>query len=383
MTPTWDVVVIGAGIVGAAVAHACADSGLSVAVVDRGGAVGRTTGSGEGNLLVSDKEPGPELDLAVASLARWGELATELGPVIEWEAKGGLVVARSDEALDGARALADAQRPHGVSAEVVAADELTHLEAHLHPDLVGGVAYPQDAQVQPMLATAHLLATVRRRGGSVRAQTVVTGLRRHGDRVVGIDTDRGAFGAGAVVNAAGTWGGEIAAMAGVSVPIEPRRGAILVTEALAPGTITRKVYGADYVGAVTSTSSGLETSPVVEQTVSGTVLVGSSRERVGFDRTPSPDVWARMAAQAVALFPFLADVAVLRTYQGFRPWCADGLPVIGPDPRAPGLIHACGHEGSGIGLAPATGQLVAQLISGAAPICDPTPFRPERFAEAA
>ena len=90
----------------------------------------------------------------------------------------------------------------------------------------------------------------------------------------------------------------------------------------------------------------------------------------------------RLAAQAVGLFPFLADVTLLRTYLGFRPYCPDHLPIIGEDPRAPGLIHACGHEGAGIGLAAATAELLAQHVTGRTPDLDLTPFRPDRFDEA-
>jgi glycine/D-amino acid oxidase-like deaminating enzyme len=155
-----------------------------------------------------------------------------------------------------------------------------------------------------------------------------------------------------------------------------------VTEPLPP-TVHHKVYGADYVANVASDSAGLETSPVVESTRAGTVLIGASRERVGFERTTSYDVLGRLAAQAVALFPVLADARVQRAYRGFRPYCPDHLPVIGPDPRVDGLVHACGHEGAGIGLAPATALLVAECITGVPPSIGLEAFSPLRFGEAA
>ena len=133
---------------------------------------------------------------------------------------------------------------------------------------------------------------------------------------------------------------------------------------------------------VASSDAGLETSVVIEGTRGGTVLIGASRERVGFDRTMSLRVVLRLAAQAVGLFPFLADVSLLRTYLGFRPYCRDHLPIIGEDPRVPGLVHACGHEGAGIGLAAATAELLAQHVTGRAPALDLAPFRPDRFDDA-
>ena len=121
----------------------------------------------------------------------------------------------------------------------------------------------------------------------------------------------------------------------------------------------------------------------MESTRSGTVLIGASRERVGFDRTVSYDVLGRLAAQAITLFPVLAGVRVQRTYRGFRPYCPDHLPVIGPDARVDGLLHACGHEGAGVGLAPGTAALVTEAITGAPASLSLDPFSPLRFGEAA
>ncbi|MGP3963799.1 NAD(P)/FAD-dependent oxidoreductase [Nonomuraea sp. 3N208] len=377
-----DVIVVGAGVVGAACAYYAARAGLDVTVIDRGPVAGGTTGSGEGNVLVSDKEPGPELELAVLSNRLWRTLAGHGG--FEFEAKGGLVVAETPEIQ---RQLTDLAAKQDVEHAVVASDALSDYEPHLAQGLAGGVYYPQDAQVQPMLAAATLLkhgADSYGRGTlRLRLGAEVTGFVRSGERVTGVRTTHGDVLGGAVINAAGTWGGEVAALAGVRLPVLPRRGFILVTEPLPEPLIRHKVYTAAYVTNVASDSAGLETSAVVEGTVAGTVLIGASRERVGFDRTTSVPVLARLAAQAVALFPVLRSVRVIRSYCGFRPYCPDHLPVIGADPRAPGLYHACGHEGAGIGLAPATGHLLAQVVTGAQPDLDLRPFRPDRFPEEA
>lgn len=373
-----DVIVIGAGVVGAACAYYAARAGLDVTVVDRGPVSGGTTGAGEGNILVSDKEPGPELDLALLSNRLWRELSALGG--FEFEAKGGLVVAETGEVQ---RQLTELAAKQGVEHTVVPGSALRDYEPHLAPGLAGGVHYPQDAQVQPMLAAAELIRHGAESYGHgtlhLRTGVTVTGFLRDGDRVTGVRTSHGDILGGAVVNAAGTWGGEIAALAGIDLPVLPRRGFILVTEPLREPLIRHKVYTAAYVTNVASDSAALETSAVVEGTPAGTVLIGASRERVGFDRTTSLPVLSKLAEQAVALFPALRDVRAIRSYHGFRPYCPDHLPVIGEDPRAPGLHHACGHEGAGIGLAPATGYLLAQRLAGLRPDLDLHPFRPDRF----
>ncbi|MGH3712272.1 MAG: NAD(P)/FAD-dependent oxidoreductase [Micromonosporaceae bacterium] len=372
-----DVVVVGAGVIGAACAEALSARGVRVTVLDRGAPAAATSASGEGNVLVSDKAPGPELALAQASRRRWPELlaALDLAPAaVEWDSKGGLVVATTDASAAALAGFADAQRAAGVDARPVARDEAVALEPHLTRELAYAVHYPEDAQLQPVLATTALLAAVRRRGGEVRAGVTATGVRRTAGGVV-CETSTGPVPCDAVVNACGPWAGEF----GPPIAVLPRRGNILVTAPL-PELVRHKVYDADYVGAVTSGDAELQTSAVVESTHGGTVLIGSSRERVGFDETIRVAALRQMAARAVRLFPVLARVPVIRAYGGFRPYTPDHLPVIGPDPRLPGLWHATGHEGAGIGLAPATGQLLAELLTGAAPHVDPAPFRVDRPA---
>ncbi|WP_055552186.1 FAD-binding oxidoreductase [Streptomyces sp. NBRC 110028] len=382
-----DVLVIGAGIIGAACAYYCTSAGLRVTVVERGAIGGGTTGACEGNILVSDKEAGPELDLALLSSRLWREIRDDLGSAaLEYHAKGGVVVAGSDATAAGLRQLTAEQRAAGVEVVDIGPGELSELEPNLTPEVAGGAHYPQDAQVQPVLAAAHLLRQARARGATVHSGVNVTGFLRdrHG-AVTGVRTDAAALPAlhaRWVVNAAGTWAGQLAGLAGAPLPVLPRKGFILVTEPL-PRVVRHKVYTAEYVANVASDDAGPATSVVVEGTRAGTVLIGASRERVGFDRAVALPVLRRLADQAIGLFPFLAEVALLRSYLGFRPYCPDHLPVIGPDPRAPGLVHACGHEGAGIGLAPATGHLLAQALTGRAPDLLLTPFRPQRFEEAA
>lgn len=373
-----DVVVIGGGAVGAACAYFAARAGLSVAVLERGAIASGTSSACEGNILVSDKEAGPELTLAQYSQDLWrGELA-EFGHLWEFESKGGLVVSARPGTQENLARLAERQRNAGITVEMVPGPELLDFEPQLNPNMSGGAYYPQDAQVQPMLATAHLLRLARELGACVHTGTSVTGFLRQGDAVTGVVTSGGTVSASAVVNAAGTWGGAVAALADVNVPVLPRKGYVLVTEPL-PVMIRHKVYAAEYVDNVASSDAGLQTSPVVEGTGGGTILIGSSRERVGFDKSFDPQVIAAMAAKAIVLFPFLSRAKALRSYFGFRPYCPDHLPVIGADPRAPGLWHACGHEGAGIGLSVGTGALIAAGLAGVAPAMDLAPFAPERF----
>ena len=373
-----DAIVIGAGIVGASCALSLTNAGLKVLVIDRGAVSSGTTGAGEGNILVSDKDPGPELTLALRSRDLWFEMQADVGDFFELEAKGGVVVARGDnsELLK----LAEHQRAHGVDARVVDGSDLRDLEPFLDPSFSSGVFYPQDAQCQPMLAAAHVIRTVVARGGAFVSNAKVTKVLVQDKKIRGVETTQGEFLAPILVNATGTWAGEIAKMAGSELPIAPRRGFILVTEPTKK-YVFHKVYDSDYVANVASSDADLQTSTVVEGTRSGTILIGASRERVGFDGTMNIEILRRLAAQATSLFPVLRDVQLLRAYRGFRPYAPDHLPVVGEDSLVKGLWHSAGHEGAGIGLAPGSAALITDAILGRPSFMDGTPFSPARFAK--
>ena len=378
MSTTSDVLVIGAGVVGAATAYFATQQGLTVTVLDKGLPASGTSSACEGNILVSDKELGPELELTRYSLDVWhGDLA-EHKRLWEFETKGGIIVASHASSLASLNRVMAAQAGYGVRVDKLDRDDLRKAEPHIAPDALGAASYPEDCQVQPMLVAAHLVRLATQAGARFMADTPVSGFLRSGHRVTGVRTPRGEFSAGAVVNCTGTWAGQLAALAGVNVPVLPRRGFVMVTEPLPP-MVHHKVYAAEYIDNVGSSDAGLQASPVVEGTPSGTILIGSTRERVGFDPAVSTDALRTLARNAVALFPFLEHVKAIRHYHGFRPYCPDHLPVIGHDERAPGLWHAAGHEGAGIGLSAGTGKLLAQALAGRSPDMDLAPFAPARF----
>jgi glycine/D-amino acid oxidase-like deaminating enzyme len=301
----------------------------------------------------------------------------DVGDSFELEAKGGVVVARHDDAP--LMKLATEQSQHGVDIEKCSQSRLHDLEPYLHPDISSGVFYPQDAQCQPMLAAAHVIRTVVQRGGAFISQAKVTRIIVENSAVAGIETSREIFKAPIIVNATGTWAGELAELAGSHLPIAPRKGFILVTEPTQK-YIFHKVYDSDYVANVASSDADLQTSTVVEGTRSGTILIGASRERIGFDGSMNYEILRTLAQQATSLFPTLRAVALLRAYRGCRPYAPDHLPVIGEDATVKGLWHSAGHEGAGIGLAPGSAALITDAILGRKSFMDGAPFSPQRFA---
>ena len=373
-----DAIVIGAGVVGACCALALTNAGLKVLIIDRGPVASGTTGAGEGNILVSDKEPSAELTLAIRSRDLWFEIDTDIGGGFELEAKGGVVVSRSAKGISELKRLSALQKVNGVEVIELDGAGLRKIEPHLSESVDYGVLYPGDAQCQPMLAAAQIIRAVKKRGGSFIQGENVVKINANAGSITGVTTDKNQYVSPIIINATGTWAGEIAKLAGSYLPIMPRRGFILVTSP-APKIVHHKVYDADYVANVASSDADLQSAAVVEGTASGTILIGASRERVGFKGDMDISILRQLARQAISLFPVLADIQLLRAYRGFRPYAPDHLPVIGPDKNITGLWHAAGHEGAGIGLAPATGDLIAAQITGRTPFMDPSAFSPDRF----
>jgi glycine/D-amino acid oxidase-like deaminating enzyme len=383
-----DVVVVGAGIVGAAVARELAVRGVDVTLLDRGAVSSGTTGLGEGNVLCSDKDAGPELELTRAGLALYGELEERLGDEARIRRKGALIV--HTEAATWAAEPARLERIGVAGARLVAADELRELEPELTGDVHGASLFPDDLQCDPRAIATALAREAAEAGATIREGCEVDAIVLAGrDEPVDGHDDRRSVGvvaggehlkARAVVVAAGPWSAPLAASAGLVLPLEPRKGQLVRLAAPGPGLVRHKVVDASYLAAVASASSALELSTVVETTWEGDVLVGSSRERRGFDTGVDAAVSAALIAHAARLFPRLPQLAVTDAWAGLRPWLPDGLPAIGPSRSVPGLWLATGHEGAGVALGPVTGRLVAQLYTGEQPIMDAAPFDPDRFS---
>jgi len=381
MTLKADVVVIGGGIVGASCAYYLCAAGLEVHLVEQRFPASGTSRACDGLVLLWDKR-GAELELGRASAALWAELAEELDLDFEYARTGTVLLAEDEAGVTAARQRAVAMENAGIRAQVLDGRGLKALEPNLAPDLAGGAFFPDDAQVDPRRATLALLSAAQEQGLTLHIHAQVVAIRREGNRgrVSKVVTRTGEIATETVVCAAGAWSNEVTRLVGIQVPIRPRKGHILVT-AKVPGLIQHPLLEGGYAATVQSASEDLEVAFVAEMTASGTLLLGSSRQFVGFERAVSLPVIQAIATRAVRFLPALAHnkVKIIRGYAGLRPWSPDHLPLIGPLEAVPGFYLAAGHEGAGIGLAPITGRLIADWISGAVLPAFATEVRPDRF----
>jgi glycine/D-amino acid oxidase-like deaminating enzyme len=401
------VVVVGAGIVGCSCAYELASRGASVCLVDRGVVSGGTTGLGEGNVLCCDKRPGAELSLAVPGLGLFSEIEELLGEEAGIRRKGALVVHTSESSWAAEEARLAALRAAGVQCSLLSADEVREAEPALRGPLLGASWFPDDLQCAPRAIARGLAREAAALGARVETGVEVLSIMLNGSnegepepplrggvphvaadisplcveppRVEGVATSGGPLLAAHVVLACGAWSAPLAASAGLVLPVEPRKGQLVRLEHR-PDFLRHKVIDGSYMAAVESEDAGLQVSTVMETTLDGHVLVGSSRERRGFDTGVDPSVTHTLIAQAARLAPEIARFALDATWAGLRPWLPGGLPAIGPTSKVDGLFIATGHEGAGVAHGPITGRLIAQLISGEQRSVALEPFDPDRFS---
>jgi D-hydroxyproline dehydrogenase subunit beta len=368
--PRPDVVIVGAGIVGAACAFELSRAGLRVVVCDAAFPGAGATSAGMGHIVVMDDSP-PQLALTVLSRARWADLAAELSPPCEDVRTGTLWIAASSaemEAVEAKRALCTSV---GVEAEVLDARALADAEPHLRPGLAGALRVSDDRVLYPPAAARWFLDRATALGATIRAGVTVSEVRARrvtlhdGGTAQAVDVD-------AVVVAAGI--DTVSLIPGLA--IVPRKGHLVITDRY-PGLVRHQLVELGYLHSAHS-MTGASTAFNVQPRATGQLLIGSSRELVGRDDAINRGIVREMLDRAVAFVPRLAGCQAIRAWTGFRPATPDKLPLIGPWPALGGVWIAAGHEGLGITTATGTAAIVAAGILGRPAPIDPRPFRPDR-----
>jgi len=367
MSGSYDCVVIGGGVVGAAAARALAARGIRILLLDRAMPGGEASGAAAGMLApqIEVLADDPILPLAIAARERYAELVPELdrrtGVDVGYHGGGSVQVALDDGEVTALTAQVGAQRALGLAAEWLDRDALRRRHPGIGPEARGALFAPDDARVNNVTLTAALLADAVRHGAEIVDHEEATEIVIRAGRVEAVATGVRRYGTGAAVVAAGAWSPALRGLPRV-LPIEPIRGQIAVIAwpaAEPPGVLFgRHVY-------------------IVPR---GTdALLGSTMESAGFAKDTTPGGLALIFDGTAALLPAVSAQPILRTWAGLRPVTPDGRPLIGPDPDVAGLWYATGHGRKGILLGPLTGEIVRDLVLDGATAWDIRPCAVTRF----
>jgi glycine oxidase len=356
--------VVGGGLVGMLTARELVFARHDVRLLERD-SIGRASSWAGGGIL-SPLYPWRYAD-AVTELARWSQrgyadlaerLHDEGGVDPEWTPSGMLMLDTSEQAP--ARIWAER---FGYRLETLAGTALRQCEPALLAREGAALWMPDVAQVRnPRLVQAARHALLRQ-GAQIEEDCEVTELLIRGGRVTGVRTAQGVYAADVVVVAAGAWSGRLLTEQAVRPEIRPVRGQMLLFRG-PPGLVSRVILGPRHY---------------VIPRRDGRVLVGSTMEEAGFDAGTTAVAREELLAAAVGLVPALADCPLERHWAGLRPGSPDGVPYICEHPEVAGLYLNSGHFRNGVVMAPASARLLADLVSGRAPILDPTPYGLRRY----
>jgi glycine/D-amino acid oxidase-like deaminating enzyme len=364
-TEPFDVLILGAGIIGCACAFECAQAGLRVGVVEAGVPGGAATAAGMGHVVVMDDSPA-QLALTCYSRSLWHALAPRLPQTVEYEGCGTLWVAADDEEMAEVELKHRTYNRCGIAAEILTATEVACEEPNLRTGLAGGLLVPDDGVIYPppaadfFLASAQLLGAVLLRGKAAAALDAGDVVLEDGTRLATRQ----------IVVATGTdlrllpW-----------LPLQKRKGHLVITDRY-PGFVRHQLVELGYLKSAHKTT-GDSVAFNVQPRRTGQLLLGSSRQFGDEDPGINANILNRMIERARSYMPGLANLSSLRVWTGFRAATPDKLPLIGPTDD-PGVFVAVGFEGLGITNAPGAARLLTDHLLGRPSAIDPTPYLPGR-----
>ena len=381
-----DVIIIGGGIMGCSIAWHLGKLGKRALILEKKDVAAGSGGASDGVVGYHTKKPGIQMELAIQSIAMFDTLTEELGGgVVYGKNAGGMQPVEDELQWNILSAIVEEQCESGVDIRMISAEEARAIEPNLSEDIYGAMYSPTSGKINPLDLTMAYFRAAKRLGAVVQTETEVTGFLTENGAVKGVRTNRGDYYADYVVCACGAWSGQVASLAGFRFPVGPRKGQLAVTESIGPymtATIQCARYNViKFRPEVIDDESVLRlgTSLSIEQTSSGGMIIGCTREFAEFEDQNTFEAIDAMMKRAERFFPALKDVSVIRFFTGFRPYTPDGIPLLGEVKTLKGFYMAAGHEGDGIALSPITGKLISEQIVYGQCSYNIDEFSPNRF----
>jgi len=370
MSQPFDVIIVGAGIVGAACAAECARNGLKVLVVDRGPIGAGATGAGMGHLVVMD-DSDAQFALTAYSVRLWQQLAPSLPADVEHDPCGTLWLATDEDEMPEVHRKAERYGAEGLRVEVLDGSEVAELEPNLRGGMAGGLRVLEDAIVYPPCAARFLLEEAGRAGATLRNRVEVRALLEEG----GVElADGSKLAADISVNATGPWSPDLIP----GLPVRKRKGHLVITDRY-PGFVHHQIVESGYLKSAHSLGED-SVAFNIQPCKTGQMLIGSSRQFDSSGVAVEQPMLDRMLQRACDFLPSLGQLSAVRVWTGHRPTTPDNLPLIGPSSPGSRIWLATGHEGLGITTSLGTGRLLADLLLNRTSEIPAAPYAPARFA---
>jgi len=367
MRRTADVVIVGAGIVGAACAFELSRENFSIIVVDSNGIGTGATAAGMGHIVAMDDSE-PQFALTRYSQSLWTALSDRLPDSAEFESCGTIWVATDDEEMAEVRKKCAFYLQNGIHAEILDSQTLHEAEPNLRAPLPGGLLVSSDAVIYPPSAAAFLCDCSRAQGVEFLLSQPVSSI---GGGEISL-ADGTSLTAKIIINAAGQFAPNLTPR----IQIKTRKGHLLITDRY-PGTIRHQLVELGYLKSAHSVHAD-SVAFNLQPRVTGQLLIGSSRQYEIDSTSVDSEILSRMLRRAFNYLPTLETLSAVRVWTGFRAATPDKLPLIGPWPEDSSIYLAAGHEGLGITTSLGTARLIADALLGRTAQISPEPYLPSR-----
>ena len=366
----YDVIIVGAGIVGAACADVFAERGMRVAVVDRDVVGAGATAAGMGHIVVMD-DSDAQFALTHYSQRLWRGLRSELPDDVEYQETGTIWVAADEEEMSEVLRKREYYEKRGLAVQVLDASQLRKAEPNLRAGLAGGLLVPGDAVLYPPCAARFLMSRAQQRGAKLKLGASVTQISEGRVRL----EDGQEIAGNIVVNAAGSSAAELTA----GLEIKKRKGHLVITDRY-PGFLRHQLVELGYLKSAHSVTRD-SVAFNVQPRRTGQILIGSSRQYGAEHKEVDQVMLANMIRRAEEYMPGLGCMSAVRVWTGFRAATPDKLPLIGACPGHKSLFLATGHEGLGITTSLGTARILVDQVTGATPAIPVEPYLPSRTAK--
>lgn len=368
----YDVLIVGAGIIGAAIALECTREHMRVAVIEPHMVGGGATAAGMGHIVIMDDSEA-QFALTHYSQQLWQAMAEDLPPDVEYMPCGTVWVATDDEELHEVRRKHEYYDERGVATEILDATQLGEAEPNLRPGLAGGLLVPGDSVIYSPCAARFFLQQAQAKGAELYLGVHAVEIRRH-DVVL---SDGASLSATSVVNAAGTWAPGLSP----GIEIRKRKGHLAITDRY-PGHIRHQLVELGYLKSAHSFAAE-SVAFNVQPRMTGQLLIGSSRQFGSETNEVDGQILRRMLHRAFEYLPNLSHMSAIRTWTGFRAATLDKLPLIGKSPTQENAYLATGHEGLGITTSLGTARLLVDQLLNRRSEIPVDPYLPTRHMETA
>jgi sarcosine oxidase subunit beta len=370
MTIKADVVIIGGGVMGCAIAYNLAKEGLKPVVIEKSDIGGEASGANGGGVRQSARNL-KEMPLAMESIRMYGHLHEELGMDVEYVRQGNLRLCTSEEELETMRNSVASQKTVGLELEMIDRQQVLEINPYVGEKVVGASYCPTDGHANPFLVTYAFFLKAKSLGALFHTHEEAREIRLQKGRVTAVITDKTTFETDLVVDAAGIAGRRIANMVGLDIPMRPVFTEALITDPYPP--LFRQMIGH---------AKGLFYG---RQTVHGPFFWGGFVGTEQFIHREGKPLFhfigPAISQLVIDFFPVLRQLQVIRTWSGLIAQMSDGIPVLGLTQEVPGFVFATGFSGHGFGLAPVIGRLISELIMDCNPSIPISDFCYGRFSK--